>query len=232
MFHVGLTNKAATDHMLKMVKWAKKFDVRRLSTEQPTQGTADAMMAQRSSASEDDEFVFVLCDELKIIKYTHSNPRVRQNACTCHTATQGRCCHHQVAWLVSQYSYGEPTERLIVNKLGVSLGFDDGCSLEDIQCLTDALDDLYLQSCENDIQLHCSEKHSGPQQQAPVAVPAQADQADEPASLPRAILPEAAVPEAAVPEAAVPEAAVPQVSQPRGETAVRNHKLCAIISNG
>lgn len=163
----GFTNEAAEEHIIQMLRWAKDFDMRRLSTQDPAPGTSATaeMGLQSSHSNKDDEIVFVLHEDLRSVKYVLSNPSVKQNACSCNIATQGRCSHHQVAWLLSQYPYGLSAEKLIVSKLGTKMGYQGGCALDNIECLIDALDSLHMK---------ISEQHSVQPNPAPVPVVAHA----------------------------------------------------------
>jgi hypothetical protein len=75
------------------------------------------------------------------------DPRVRQNACMCDTATQGNIFAHQVAWLLKEYLYGATAEKLLVRMLGTSFGYFGGCSLLDISALIDAFNEIEIASC-------------------------------------------------------------------------------------
>jgi hypothetical protein len=99
--------------------------------------------------TDDTEVVYVLNNELSDVQYTMFNPRQRANACSCHTALQGQTCHHQISWLRVEYPYGVKAEQLIVNMLGTRFGCQGGCSMDEIQSLTDALNLLELPSDEN-----------------------------------------------------------------------------------
>jgi hypothetical protein len=94
--------------------------------------------AQDTGAVQDVEVLQVLTADSSEVKYTMYDPRVRQNACTCDTATQGNICAHQIAWLLKEYPYGATAEKLLVKMLGSSFGYFGGCSLLDISALIDA----------------------------------------------------------------------------------------------
>jgi hypothetical protein len=100
--------------------------------------------AQPVETVEDVERVDVLVAGGSEVKYTMWDPRVRQNACTCETATQGNICAHQVAWLLTEYPHGAKAEKLMANMLGTRFGYSGGCSLLDITGLIDALNELEI----------------------------------------------------------------------------------------
>jgi hypothetical protein len=130
------------------LKRAKAFDLKRLVTEHPdtnTPSTTKNTNVQESHA-EEIETVYVLNETRSGVKYSMQNPRQQPDACICHTATQGSTCHHQIAWLLTEYPYGMQTEKLISVMLGQKLGYGGGCSLDDISPLTDALNLLELHS--------------------------------------------------------------------------------------
>lgn len=118
----------------------------RLATKRPDGDLSNTIMQSdgQDAQAESIETVYVLNDARSDIKYTMQSPRLRPHACTCHTATQGSTCHHQVAWLLVEYPYGMQTEKLISIMLGQKFGYRGGCSLDDISPLTDALNLLQL----------------------------------------------------------------------------------------
>jgi hypothetical protein len=49
---------------------------------------------------------------------------------------------HQVAWLLSEFPFGDPTHRVILRILGMRFNFDGGCSMESITAVISALHTL------------------------------------------------------------------------------------------
>jgi hypothetical protein len=114
--------------------------------------------AQVVETVEDVERVDVLVAGGSEVKYTMWDPRVRQNACTCETATQGNICEHQVAWLLKEYSHGAKAEKLMAKMLGSRFGYNGGCSLLDITGLIDALNELEIAEADGRNHLSASSK--------------------------------------------------------------------------
>jgi hypothetical protein len=99
-----------------------------------------------TEAVQDVEMVQVLAADSSEVKYTMYDPRVRQNACTCDTATQGNICAHQIAWILKEYPYGATAGKLLVKMLGSTFGYFGACSLLDISALIDAFHELEIAS--------------------------------------------------------------------------------------
>jgi hypothetical protein len=129
------------------LKRSKEFDVKRLSTKRPDGALPCSIMQSDDQEPQADstETVYVLNDARTDVQHTMQNPRLRPNACTCHTATQGSTCHHQLAWLLAEYPYGMKAEKLVLVMLGQKFGYGGGCSLDDISPLTNALNLLQLE---------------------------------------------------------------------------------------
>jgi hypothetical protein len=132
--------------------------VRRLSTQ--IEPDPESSTRCQDVPNTDDEVVCVLKAQLSDVQYTMVNPRERPNACSCHTAIQGQTCHHQISWLLVEYPYAMKAEQPIVDMLGTRFGCHSGCSMDDIRCLTEALNLLELapegRSCDSNQKLFLS----------------------------------------------------------------------------
>jgi hypothetical protein len=80
-------------------------------------------------------------DEGSSAVHTMCNPAVRYAACSCSVARQQKLCKHQAAWLatLAPRECQADAMRLIVQMAGTLLGFMQGCSMEDVSNLSEAL---------------------------------------------------------------------------------------------
>jgi hypothetical protein len=160
--HAGLgRNVSAEKHMQQVLTKALSFDLTRLTNTRSTPPTAHAHSAAPTSeaanatngvalsvacatatAAPEEEVVFVLDAAKRVVVHKLTNPAHAFCACTCETAVQRKTCVHQVAWLLSEFPFGDPTHRVILRLLGTRFGFDGGCSMESIKAVTSALQTL------------------------------------------------------------------------------------------
>jgi hypothetical protein len=103
-----------------------------------------ALPAARATATEasEEQVVYVLDAAKRVVVHTLTNSAHAFCACTCETAVQRKTCAHQIAWLLSEFPFGDPTHRVILRTLGTRFGFNGGCSMESITAVTSALHTL------------------------------------------------------------------------------------------